>query len=260
MAALFFASASGTLAQVPSDISKGTGVGIPLAMADPAVVEAGKSTSAQSAESKGAKAKATEPAGGSWQTLFDGKTLKGWKPSDFAGAGEVHVEKGQIMLDMGNDMTGITLTNTNSLPRINYEIDLDAMRVDGSDFFCGLTFPVREDPCSLIVGGWGGGVVGLSSLEGNDASSNETTSYMSFDTGRWYHIRLRVTDAKIEAWIDKKQVVNIPTAEHKFSIRIEVEESKPLGVTTWRTKGALKDIKLLRLDPAQPSNVRLIGK
>ena len=58
-------------------------------------------------------------------------------------------------------MTGITWTN--EVPTNNYEISLEAMRVEGSDFFCALTFPVGNDPCSFIVGGWGGGVVGLSS-------------------------------------------------------------------------------------------------
>ena len=31
----------------------------------------------------------------------------------------------------------------------------------------------------LIVGGWGGGVVGMSSLNGKDAARNETTQYVS---------------------------------------------------------------------------------
>ena len=51
-------------------------------------------------------------------------------------------------------MTGITWTN--EMPRMGYEISLEAMRVEGSDFFCGLTFPVGKDYLSLIVGGWGG--------------------------------------------------------------------------------------------------------
>ena len=52
--------------------------------------------------------------------------------------------------------------NTNEIPKINYEVALDAMRVSGSDFFCGLTVPVNDSFCSLIVGGWGGGLGGVS--------------------------------------------------------------------------------------------------
>lgn len=179
-------------------------------------------------------------------SLFDGKTLTGWISSDFVGRGSVTVSNGQINLGMGS-MTGITWTNTNNLPRMNYEISLDAMRVDGSDFFCGLTFPVGKDPCSFIVGGWGGGVVGLSSIDSEDASQNETTSSMNFTNGKWYHIRVRVEPGKIQAWIDDDRVVNVETEGKRFSIRLEVEPSVPLGIATWNTAAALKNIQLKRL-------------
>lgn len=180
-----------------------------------------------------------------WQSLFDGKTLKGWKSTDFAGHADVEIKDGRIILQQGDDMTGITLTG--EFPKMNYEIELDAMRVSGSDFFCGLTFPVGKEPCSLIVGGWGGGVVGLSSINGFDASENETTEYKAFEKGKWYHIRLRVTDKRIQAWIDKEQVVNLDSSDKKFSIRSEVELSMPLGFASWCTTAALKDIKYRKL-------------
>jgi len=178
--------------------------------------------------------------------LFDGKTLAGWQSTDFAGRGSVTVTNGQIDLGMGH-MTGITWTNERALPRMNYEISLDAMRVEGSDFFCGLTFPVGTNWCSFIAGGWGGGVVGLSSINSEDASQNETTSYMNFVNGRWHHIRIRVGSAKIQAWIDNDRVVDLDTAEKTFSIRMEVEPSMPLGIATWNTAAALKNIQLKKL-------------
>jgi len=182
------------------------------------------------------------------KSLFDGKKLTGWKATDFAGRGEVSVKDGKIILESGS-MTGITWTNANDLPRMNYEISLEAMRVEGGDFFCGLTFPVGKDPCSLIVGGWGGGVVGLSSLDSQDAANNETTRYMTFQNGRWYLIRLRVTEAKIEAWIDADKVVDVTTADKTISVRIEMEESKPLGIASWSTTAALRNLQLRRLQP-----------
>jgi hypothetical protein len=184
---------------------------------------------------------ATAEALVAWKSLFDGKTLAGWKITGFAGHGEVEVKDGKIILGTGI-LTGITWTN--SLPRTNYEISLEAMRVEGSDFFCALTFPVGKDPCSLIVGGWGGGVVGLSSLDGQDAANNETTQYMNFQNGRWFQIRLRVTDTKIQAWIDSDKVVDVTTTGKAISIRLEVEESKPLGISSWSTTAALRNIKL----------------
>jgi hypothetical protein len=178
--------------------------------------------------------------------LFDGKTLTGWISSDFAGRGEVKVQNGEIKIGMGY-MTGITWTNASALPRTNYELSLDAMRVDGSDFFCGLTFPVGKDQCSLVVGGWGGGTVGLSSIDGEDASQNETTSYLNFTNGKWYHIRVRVEPENIQAWIDNDRVVNLDTKEKRLGIRLEMESSVPLGVATWNTAAALKNIQLKKL-------------
>src|SRR5687767_6366408 len=179
-----------------------------------------------------------------WENLFDGKTLKGWKVTDFAGRGDVKVEKEQIIMEMGV-MTGITWTNP--VARMNYELSLEAMRVEGSDFFCGLTFPVGEDPCSLIVGGWGGGVVGLSSIDDSDASSNETTQYINLQKGKWYLVQLRVTPGRIQAWIDEDKVVDVDTTGKRISIRSEMEESLPLGIATWSTTAALRNIQLREL-------------
>ena len=178
--------------------------------------------------------------------LFNGTSLAGWVVTDFAGHGPVEVADGQIKIGLGH-MTGVNWTNEASLPRMNYEISLDAMRVDGSDFFCGLTFLVGEKPCSFIVGGWGGGVVGLSSINGEDASQNETTSYMNFVSKKWFHIRVRVEPGKIQAWIDEDRVVNLDTADKNLTIRLEVEPSLPLGLSTWNTAAAWKNIQIKKL-------------
>ena len=200
------------------------------------------------------RAAAQPPAplpGDGWQSLFDGATLTGWKLSGFGGAGEVECRQGLLLCGMGDLFTGVTCTNP--VPTMNYEITLDAMRVMGSDFFCGLTFPVRDSYCSLIVGGWGGSLVGLSSLDDEDASQNETTQFIGFENGRWYRIRVRVSETKIEAWIEQKKVVNVLTTGRKLSLRPgEIERSKPLGLATWVTSAAFRELKLRRVDgPAE---------
>jgi hypothetical protein len=180
------------------------------------------------------------------RTLFDGKSLSGWKSTEFGGEGDVEVEDGQIILRAGNPMTGIT--GTGEYPTMDYEISLEAKRVDGSDFFCGLTFPVGDKPCTFVIGGWGGGVIGLSSLDGFDASENETTRYQEFENGKWHKVRVRVTKDKIEAWLDDKQVADVETEGRRISIRPEVELSRPLGIASFSTTAALRDIKLKQLD------------
>ncbi len=179
-----------------------------------------------------------------WTSLFDGKTLTNWAITDFAGHGDATVENGQIKIAMGADLSGINWTN-GALPRTNYEISLQAIKLAGSDFFCGLTFPVANSSCSLILGGWGGGIVGLSSLDDADASENDTSRSMAFDTGHWYHIVLRVTPAKIQAWLDDKKIIDASIVGRKVSLRPgAIYLSEPLGVATYVTTSGLKDFKL----------------
>ena len=180
-------------------------------------------------------------------SLFDGKTLGHWTITDFGGQGKVYVKDGALYLERGNDMTGVTWAGP--LIRMNYEITLDAMRVSGSDFFCGLTFPVNKDHCSLILGGWGGTVCGLSNIDYYDAANNETTRTVSFENGRWYHVRLRVTPNRIQAWLDREAepLVDMDITGRKIDTRIEVDLSQPLGIATWQTAGAIRNIRLQNL-------------
>jgi hypothetical protein len=193
-------------------------------------------------------APAALPWSTNWTPLFDGKTLTNWAVTDFAGHGPVTVDTGQIKIAMGDDLGGVTWTN-GPLPLTDYEISLDAEKVEGGDFFCGLTFPVADSSCSLIVGGWGGGLVGLSSLDGQDASENDTSKSMYLATGHWYHVVLRVTPKKIEAWLDKEKVIDTSIVGRKVALRAgAIYLSAPLGVATYSTTAKLKDFKLRLLE------------
>ena len=187
-----------------------------------------------------------------WKSLFDGRSLESWKVTNFGGEGEVSVQDGAMQLDFGSSLTGVTYVG--DFPRMNYELSLEAKRVAGIDFFCGLTFPVNENYCSFIVGGWAGTVVGLSSIDGLDASENETTRYMNFDLNRWYKIRVQVTPTHIDAWIDNERVVHQNIEGRRVSTRNEVVLSKPMGICAWETRSALRKIQVRKLPspPAQP--------
>ena len=182
-----------------------------------------------------------------WKPLFNGKDLEGWKVTEFGGQGEVSVEEGEIVISQGADLSGIHTEQ--EIPKSNYEVQFEAQRAAGSDFFAGLTFPVKDSHCSLIVGGWGGGVCGISSLSGMDASENETTSYQQFDKGKWYKVRLVVRDDHINAWIDDKQIVDVDTTGQKIGVRFEVERSKPFGFSTYQTTARLKNARIRSLPP-----------
>jgi hypothetical protein len=174
--------------------------------------------------------------------LFNGKDLDGWEITNFGPQGPVYVSGGSVILGMGEGCTGITWKR--DFPKVNYMVTLQAKRVSGHDFFCGMTFPVGDSPCTLIVGGWGGSVVGLSSINKLDASENETKVLKNFENDRWYKICLIVKPDTIKASIDNNFLIDFAIGNNKLSIRPEVQLSKPFGIASWTTTAALKNIKL----------------
>jgi hypothetical protein len=179
------------------------------------------------------------------ESLFDSKTLNGWGITLFGTEGPVYVKDKSIILGTGDGCTGITINR--NFPTVNYEVTLEAKRINGSDFFCGLTFPVMEEFATLIVGGWGGTVVGLSCIDGFDASENETSGLKKFIRNRWYFIRLQVTGESIKTWIDDILFVDHIMDDRPLSIRSEVLLSRPFGITSWQTTGAIRNICLKHL-------------
>lgn len=178
-------------------------------------------------------------------SLFDGKTLDGWKITQYGTEGPVLVSDGKLVLNYGDGCTGVTWEK--EFPKVNYEVTLEAQKTSGNDFFCGITFPVNDEFCSLIVGGWGGPVVGLSCIDGNDAAHNSTQILKKFDKNVWYKIKLQVTGEKIIAWIDNEKLIDFAYAGHKLSLRAEVQLSKPFGLFTWETTGEIKNIRMEKL-------------
>ena len=180
--------------------------------------------------------------------LFDGKSLDSWEKTDFAGKGEIFIDKnGSLVLEMGAELSGLHWKGE-ALPTTNYEISLQAKRTMGSDFFCGLTFPYNDTHATLILGGWGGSLIGISSLDDFDASENETGDAYIFEDNRWYDIRLKVTSGEIFVWIDDEQVIDVEVEGRKVGMRFgEIEMSVPLGITTFATTGVLRDVILKRL-------------
>lgn len=176
-------------------------------------------------------------------TLFDGQSLDNWRVIDqwdFKDHGAIEVKDQTIFLNKGNPATGISWKG--DLPRSNYEFTWQAQRIEGSDFFCGLTFPVQDSHCTLILGGWGGQIVGLSNIDGFSAIENATTQVIEFEKNRWYRLKLRVTDEQIQIWMDDKSIIDVQTKGRKFTIWWEQEPVTPLGIVTWNTTGAIKDL------------------
>jgi hypothetical protein len=175
--------------------------------------------------------------------------MEALEPGKWEGIGgaadlEWDAENQLLRIGIGTDLNGVRWTGP--MPTVPYEIELEARRMSGSDFFCGLTFPVRagSESVSLIVGGWGGNLVGISSINGLDASENSTASQQSFEDQRWYRIRVAVEAERLRAWIDDHEVVDAHTEGQELSLRAgPIEECAPLGLATWLTRAEVRGVK-----------------
>jgi len=182
------------------------------------------------------------------RSLFDGKTLDGWEPIEFGGEGDIAIVDGTIHMYAGDPLTGICVTDETELPKTNYEFSLEGMKLEGIDFFASVTFPVNDTFCTLVVGGWGGSLVGLSNLDGRDASDNGTRVMKKFEKDRWYAVRIQVLPDRIVAWIDDEKLVDESIEGVEVSIRNDVITTTPLGITNFATSSAIRNIKLRKLD------------
>src|SRR5260370_40815414 len=55
-----------------------------------------------------------------WKTLFDGKSLAGWKEANFGGEGEVRIEGAATVRDQGKARTGFSCPGKD-FPGVNHE-------------------------------------------------------------------------------------------------------------------------------------------
>ena len=170
-----------------------------------------------------------------------------WQISNYGSGGTLEFVNNTVNLEMGDPIQGMHWMGP-QLPTSNYKLSLDAMRTQGNDFFVGLTFPVKDQFCSLIISGWGGTVTGLSSINDLDASNNESTCDVVIKNQQWYNIELVVQDKFIKVYVDGKEIILTETLNKKFSIRPEVEPSKPLGLATFYTSAKYRNFYLKTLD------------
>ena len=224
----------------------------PAALARPTSQDSTAEKSDKAAEAENtteAKPQKKETEG--WRPLLPQQGLEGWEITDFGTQSEVRRDGGQLIMEKGDPLNGVTYQKKD-FPKDNFEISLQAQRIEGNDFLCGLTFPVGDEFCSFIAGGWGGSLVGLSSVDGFDASENATSTYFEFENGKWYEFRISVDPEFIRAFIDGKEFFRQERELHEFSTRIEVFSSQPLGLCAFESKVAVRDFKWRPLTAEKP--------
>jgi len=183
-----------------------------------------------------------------WVPLLSKESFEAsWNKTNFGGEGSVELVDSQLTLGFGQPMTGINYKK-DDFPKDNYEVRWEAKRISGQDFFACVTLPIGEEFFSFIAGGWGGGLVGISSINGRDASDNDTTKFMSFDNDKWYRFSIRVTPENIKATIDDEKVVSVEREGLRFGLRMEVRASRPVGYCGFQSKVAVKSFEYRKLD------------
>lgn len=185
-----------------------------------------------------------------WTYLFDGKTLKNWVDLEDAGAEKPVVEDGAIVLGMGASSTSIKFDEEAAgfkLPRENYELEIVSRRDMGTDFFSATTFPVGDACVTLINGGWGGAVLGISNVDDMDASQNSTSSFYNFKNGVWHRFRVQVSKRALRVWVNDEKGIDCVVEGRRLGTRFEVSRCEPLGLTSWVSKGVVKVVRVRAL-------------
>ena len=193
--------------------------------------------------------------------LFNGKSLKGWEACNYAGTGEISVdgETGILRIERGEILSGVKRSgyDKEKLPKLNYEIKMEARRVEGDDFFYCLTFPYRDTHATFVLGGWGGSVCGISSIDFMDAMDNSTMTAREFVEGQWYKVRLVISDHRLQGFVDGDRIVNVGIKGRKIGMRFgEIEESVPFAVSTFRTTGEYRNIEIRKLEESEIAAAR----
>jgi len=188
------------------------------------------------------------PAGAREWALFDGTKLDGWRvldprpPSRLRGP-SVRLGGGRLVLDGGKRAAGIAWTGP--LLRENYELAVEAMRIERDGAFLAIVFPVGDASCALVVGGPPG--TGLDTIDGQPLPRNPTRRDTWFDSGRLYKISIRVTRTRVAVRVDQNTLLEMPRAGHDFTTPEWCSDFKPLGLLNWRTAAAVRSVRMRRL-------------
>ena len=186
-----------------------------------------------------------------WKLLAD-EFAPSWQASGIAEEGRVSIQSGEIDLQPGQPMTGVRLDaqkwKNARLPTTRYSIEYEAMRVTGNDFFGTVTFPVNDSHSSLVIGGWGGTLVGISSIDDMDASENSTRGNAYFENNRWHKVRIEVRDDELRAWVNDKLFVNTSTKGRKLGLRAgDINKCTPFGFASYATQARIRNVVVRRL-------------
>lgn len=173
-----------------------------------------------------------------------------WSAAKIEQQGAFSITSSLIRLEPGSPMTGAVYSawDRAGLPRNNYEVVYEARRIEGTDFFAALTFPVEDTWLTFVPGGWSGATTGLSNIDGQSAIDNQTGSAQRYDQGAWYRFRLEIKSEHIKVWMDDRLIVNLSPAGRSLELRAgDIERCKPFGIASFGTAGEVRLVQVTAL-------------
>jgi hypothetical protein len=187
----------------------------------------------------------------SWR-LLEGSWAAVWKPAGIPDQGTIELNDGILMLNAGAPLTGTVFPawQSSEFPVTHYAVEYEALRVEGEDSFGMLTFPVgsHDAHATFVLGGWGGTVTGISSIDYADANENSTRGEQRFENQRWYHVRLEVRPEDLRVWVEGRPVVNVSIKGRNISLRPGfIDHCRPFGFASYATTARLRNVVVQRL-------------
>jgi hypothetical protein len=203
------------------------------------------------AKGQGAAESATGSTPGEWQDLLGAGNTKKWKL--IASIGDVlpgrraGVKVGISVLQSGKGRCAMQWTD--EFPRSNYEVTFLANRDEGKRFGA-VVFPIGDVSCSWVLGGEEDGThTGIELIDGLSYKDKKNPTYgrSRYEKGRWYRFRIRVTDEKVETWVEGREAIRLTRAGHRFSPNDVAETLGPFGFTANRSTLGIKSLRVRTL-------------
>jgi hypothetical protein len=188
------------------------------------------------------------------RALFNGRDLSGWKVADLWGSGKIEaLSNGVVSCGIGKPMTCVAYTN--SFPTMSYEVKMEAMRKEGSDFFVAMTIPVESNACTVVIGGWGGSLCGISSINFMDAAENQHSEAVNLKNDVWYTLRVRVTPGVLEVFLNDTLYTAKVEFQNStvFSLRAgsDIDKTLPFGLATYETHALWRNLTVTTIEKKQ---------
>ncbi len=159
---------------------------------------------------------------GQWVALFNGKTLDGWKvaentPGD-GPAGEARAAEGQIELHCSPQQHWTSLVWQGEMPTADYDLYYDVKCTDTDWGTAPVDFPVGQSQLRADANYYRKFSVRGKSFVKGDRNEWFGVGGIPFVLGIWHHVQFRVTEKRVQAWLDGRKVADISLAEGLHSV------------------------------------------